>query len=153
MFSSTAILSVFVSLLLASQSVAAVPSPRSPSPFLSMRQSSSESDSGLTSFDPQCVGPCTKMNNTLSSITTVTEVCTNAVVSQVEACYDCELNVLAATLEFLQNDIDTLVQACADLGRPVKSVTIIAKSGGERLSLGISGSVVVGMAALFLVVL
>jgi hypothetical protein len=45
------------------------------------------------------------------------------------------------------------VQGCASLGHPVKSVTIVAKNGGERLSLGISGSVVVGLAALSLLVL
>ncbi|KAJ7911615.1 hypothetical protein B0H13DRAFT_567759 [Mycena leptocephala] len=152
MFGLTAILSVSVSLLLASQSVVAVPSPSSPSPFLSIRQSTSDSDSGLT-IAPQCVNPCTKLNNTISSTATVTAACTNAVVSQYEACYDCELNVLAATLEFLQNDINAFVQGCANLGHPVKSVTIVAKNGGERLSLGISGSVVVGLAALSLLVL
>jgi hypothetical protein len=45
------------------------------------------------------------------------------------------------------------VQNCANLGHPVKSVRIVAKNGGERLSLGISGSVIVGLAALSLVVL
>ncbi|KAJ7830287.1 hypothetical protein B0H13DRAFT_2114634 [Mycena leptocephala] len=122
--------------------IVAVPSPSSPSPFLSIRQSTSDSDSGLT-IAPQCVNPCTKLNNTISSTATVTAACTNAVVSQYEACYDCELNVLAATLEFLQNDINAFVQGCASLGHPVKS----------RLSLGISGSVVVGLAALSLLVL
>ncbi|KAJ7264363.1 hypothetical protein C8J57DRAFT_1332391 [Mycena rebaudengoi] len=157
MFGFTAILSISVSLLLASQSVVAVPSPNSPGPFLSIRQSASESNSGPTvlglTIAPQCVNPCTKMNNTDSSLTTVTEACTNAVVSQYETCFDCELNVLAASAEFFQDSINAFVQNCANLGHPVKSVKIVAKNGGERLSLGISASVVVGLAALSLVVL
>ncbi|KAJ6483017.1 hypothetical protein DFH09DRAFT_1372049 [Mycena vulgaris] len=155
MFGFTAILSVSVSLLLASQSVVAVPSPSSPSLFLSIRQSTSDSDSDfpLTTIAPQCVNPCNKLNNTISTATTVTESCTNTIASQFEACFDCELNVLAATQESLQNYINAFVQGCANLGHPVKSVTIVAKNGGERLSLGIFGSVVLGLAALFLVVL
>ncbi|KAJ7277121.1 hypothetical protein C8J57DRAFT_1308595 [Mycena rebaudengoi] len=152
MFGFTTILSVSVSLLLASQSVVAVPSPNSPSPFLSIRQNAPQSDPGLT-IAPQCANSCNKLNNTISSNPTVTQVCTNAVVSMVEACYDCELNVLAATLEFLQNDVNEFVQSCASLGHPVKSVTIVARSGGERLALGISASVVFGLAALSLLVL
>ncbi|KAJ7277169.1 hypothetical protein C8J57DRAFT_1713640 [Mycena rebaudengoi] len=148
MFGFTAILSVSVSLLLASQSVVAVPSPSSPSPLLFIRQSTNP---GRVTIAPQCVNPCTKVNNTVANMTTVIEACTNDVVSQYEACYDCELNALAATLEFLQKDINAFVQNCANLGHPVTSVTIV--NGGERLSLGISGSVAVGLAALSLVVL
>ncbi|KAF8202632.1 hypothetical protein K438DRAFT_1757956 [Mycena galopus ATCC 62051] len=131
MFGFTAILSVSVSLLLASQSVVAVPSTSS----LSIRQSTSDSDSdsdpGLT-IAPQCVNPCNKLNNTISAITTVTAACTNDIVSQYEACFDCELNVLAATQDVLQNFMNSFVQSCANLGHPVKSVTIVAKNGGER---------------------
>ncbi|KAJ7749721.1 hypothetical protein B0H16DRAFT_1691829 [Mycena metata] len=153
MFCSAAILSV--SLLLASQSVVAVPSPSSPSLVLSLRQSTSDSDSDfpLTSIAPQCVNPCNKLNNTITTATTVIESCTNTVVSQFETCFDCELNVLAATQESLQDYVNAFVQACANLGHPVKSVTIVAKNGGERLSLGIFSSVAVGLATLFLVVL
>ncbi|KAJ6495501.1 hypothetical protein DFH09DRAFT_1337320 [Mycena vulgaris] len=50
-------------------------------------------------------------------------------------------------------DINAFVQDWASLDHPVKSVTIVAKNGGERLSLGVSGSVVVGLAALSLLVL
>ncbi|KAJ7234085.1 hypothetical protein C8J57DRAFT_1381016 [Mycena rebaudengoi] len=164
MFGFTAILSISVpsdfeglrpsgqhwSLLLASQSVVAVPSPSSPSPFLFIRQSANP---GQVTIAPQCVNPCTQVNNTVANMTTVIQACTNDVVSQYEACYDCELNALAATLEFLEKDINAFVQNCANLGHPVKSVTIVAKNGGERLSLGISGSVIVGLAALSLVVL
>ncbi|KAF7341272.1 hypothetical protein MVEN_01863200 [Mycena venus] len=154
MFGFTAIFSVSVSLLLASQSVVAVPSPNSPNLFLSIRQSASDSDSdpGLT-IAPQCVNPCTKLNNTLTTTQTVTDACTNAVVDQYAACFDCELNVLADTQADLQDTVTAFVQGCANLGHPVKSVTIVAKNGGERLSLGISGSVVVGLAALSLMVL
>ncbi|KAJ6540370.1 hypothetical protein B0H19DRAFT_1381542 [Mycena capillaripes] len=151
MFGFTTIFSVSVSLLLASKSVMAVPSPGSPNLSLSIRQiTSDDSDPPIA---PQCVNACTKLNNTLATATTVTAQCTNDVVSQMEACYDCELNALEATLTDLQTNVNDFVQACANLGHPVKSVTIVAKNGGERLSLGISSFVVAGLAALSLVML
>ncbi|KAJ7239153.1 hypothetical protein C8J57DRAFT_1373093 [Mycena rebaudengoi] len=127
MFGFTGILSISVSLLLASQSVVAVPSPSSPSPFLFIRQSA----------------------NPGQNMTTVIQACTNDVVSQYEACYDCELNALAATLEFLQKDINGRSES--HVGNTHSDTQ--CSNGGERLSLGISGSVIVGLAALSLVVL
>ncbi|KAJ7328469.1 hypothetical protein DFH08DRAFT_1084536 [Mycena albidolilacea] len=146
----TAILSVSLSLLLASQSVVSGPSPAPQtyphSPLLSIRQSG-----GQIVIAPQCQTPCTKMEHSLDSATSAA-LCTNTIMSQAEACYDCNAKYGADTIAYLQNDINTFVASCAALGVPVKSVTIVAKSAGERLSLGISGPVV-GLAALFLVVL
>ncbi|KAF7352101.1 hypothetical protein MVEN_01172900 [Mycena venus] len=150
----TAILSASLSLLLASQSVLAVASPalRSPrSHLLSIRQDSS----GQFPIVSQCKTQCTTMETSLNNAASAgaAEICTSAIMSQIEACYDCEAKAGAETIQFFQDDVNTVVADCAQLGKPVKGFTVVAKNAGERLSLGISGSVVVGLAALSLVVL
>ncbi|KAJ6529276.1 hypothetical protein B0H19DRAFT_1384966 [Mycena capillaripes] len=149
MFGFTAIL---VSLsLLASQSVLAVasPAPDSPRSLLSIRQTAS----GTFPIVSQCKTQCTTMENSLNNAASPVDLCTSTIASQVEACYDCEAQAGAETVQFFQDDVNTFVADCAQLGKPVKSITVVAKNAGERLAFGTSGSVVLGLAALSLVVL
>ncbi|KAJ7866260.1 hypothetical protein B0H14DRAFT_3594635 [Mycena olivaceomarginata] len=89
------------------------------------------------------------MEHSLDSATSAA-LCTQTIMSQAEACYNCNAKYGADKIAYLQNDINTFVASCAELGVSLKSVTVVAKSAGERLLLGISGPVV-GLAALFLV--
>ncbi|KAJ6553293.1 hypothetical protein B0H19DRAFT_1263689 [Mycena capillaripes] len=143
---------ILVSLsLLAFQSVLAVASsaPHSPRSLLSIRQSSS----GTYPIVSQCKTQCTTMENSFNNAASDVDLCTKAVTSQMEECYDCESKAGAETVEFFQDIVNTFVADCADSGKPVKSVTVVAKNAGGRLSFGISGSVVLGLAALSLVAL
>ncbi|KAJ7453192.1 hypothetical protein FB451DRAFT_1281980 [Mycena latifolia] len=153
MFGFTTIFSASVSLLLASQSVVAVPSPRDPrSLLLSIRQSSTDSDPVIA---PECSKQCNQLDDTISNATDITSTCTNAIMSQFESCFDCEAKAGAATVQTLQDSVNSFVQTCADFDHPVNNVTVVPKNtnGGERLSLGVFGSVVVGLAALSLAAL
>ncbi|KAJ6563592.1 hypothetical protein DFH09DRAFT_477809 [Mycena vulgaris] len=151
MFGFTTILSASVSLLLASRSAMAVPSPSSPntrSLALSIRQ-----DSSVPVIAAQCSTQCNQLDYTLGNATSIAAGCTNAIMSQFESCFDCEAKAGAATIQTLQEAVNAFVQGCAALDHPVNNVTIVAKNGGERLSLGMFGSLVVGITALSLTAL
>ncbi|KAJ6571167.1 hypothetical protein B0H19DRAFT_1129317 [Mycena capillaripes] len=126
-------------------------SPHSSRSLLSIRQSSEPSDT--YPIVSQCKTQCTTIENLLNNTASAVDFCTNAVASQIEACYDCESNAGVETIEFFQEKVNTLVAECANLGKPVKSVTVVAKNAGGRVSFGIPGSVALGLAALSLVAL
>ncbi|KAK7019533.1 hypothetical protein R3P38DRAFT_2974426 [Favolaschia claudopus] len=139
-------------LLLASPSVLASPKP---SPLRTL-QLSARSDS-VPNLVPQCEAPCVKLEDTLGNATSAAEGCTQSVMSMFESCFDCEANAGAATVEVLQNAVNSFTRSCALIDHPVNNITVAAKNtnDGERVAVGmlrLSG-VVVGLATLSLVAL
>ncbi|KAK7038337.1 hypothetical protein R3P38DRAFT_2770608 [Favolaschia claudopus] len=134
MFGFATILSTF--LLLASPSVLASPKPST----LRTLQLSARSDSVPTSF------PNAKRHNATSAA----EGCTQSVMSMFESCFDCEANAGAATVEVLQNAVNSFTRSCALIDHPVNNITVAAKNtnGGERVAVGMLSGVVVGLATL-----
>ncbi|KAJ7872978.1 hypothetical protein B0H13DRAFT_2349278 [Mycena leptocephala] len=148
MFGFTTILSASVSLLLASQSVLAVPSPSSNIRSLRL--------SVRTLIAKQCETQCVQLDDTIGNATTVAAQCTSSIMSMFEACYDCEAKAGAETIETLQESVNSFVSLCADADHPVKNITVAAKSNsGERtrVAVGTVASLVVGLATMSLVAL
>ncbi|KAJ7138129.1 hypothetical protein C8R44DRAFT_766890 [Mycena epipterygia] len=152
MFGFTTVLSVSISLLLASQSVVAVPNPASRGTRSLLFSIRSDSDPTIV---PQCESQCEKLEDAIGNSTSPAALCTNLIISQFEACFDCEAKAGAATTATLQESVNSFVSSCADIDHPVNNVTIAAKStnGGERLSLGTVGSIVLGLVTALLAAL
>ncbi|KAJ7440543.1 hypothetical protein FB451DRAFT_126564 [Mycena latifolia] len=163
MFGFPSILSASLSLLLASRLVAAV---ETHSSQLSVRQTP-----GDTSISPGCTAQCTPLYDVTSDALDPASTCTDAIMSKFETCFDCEAVAGTAPVDTLQDAINSFVQSCADVDRPVRNVTVVGKQSngggstnstsegstkngrGERLSLGVFSPVVMALAILTLVAL
>ncbi|KAJ7813903.1 hypothetical protein B0H14DRAFT_3749149 [Mycena olivaceomarginata] len=151
MFGLTTIRSASISLLLASQSVIASPKPYTTRSLrLSVRANSEVPD-----IVPACETPCFKLEDTIGNSTSIATTCTQSVMSIFEQCFDCEAKNGAATVQFLQDSVNSFVASCADSDHPVKNITVAAKNtnGGERVAVGMVASFVVGLTAMSLAAL
>ncbi|KAF7364122.1 hypothetical protein MSAN_01071300 [Mycena sanguinolenta] len=140
MFGFTTILSVSLSLLLASHSVMASPRPYSPR-SLTLHLSVRDVDSEPT-IVPQCETVCFQLEDTIDNATTVETACTQSIMSMFESCFDCEAQAGAANVSDLQESVNEFVASCADADHPVNNITVVAKTtntkgnGGERVAMG-----------------
>ncbi|KAJ7154129.1 hypothetical protein C8R46DRAFT_1041876 [Mycena filopes] len=148
MFGFATILSASVSLLLASQSVLASPRP-SRSLQLSVR---SDDDPVIV---PACETQCNNLEDAIFNATTPAEACTPSIMTMFQTCLDCEAKNNAAPVAQLQAFVNSFVSDCADAKHPVTNITVAAKGGnsGERVAVGMLGSLVVGLVTVSLTVL
>ncbi|KAJ7706696.1 hypothetical protein B0H17DRAFT_1034284 [Mycena rosella] len=141
MFGFTTILSVSVSLLLAAPSVLAIPRPAPHNLNIRSLLSIRQSNSSIPAVAPECTTQCDKLSDALQNVATPSDSCIPSIMPLFESCFDCEVTAGAATQEFLQDTVNTFVEACGDLSHPVNNVTIVATNGGGRVEVGMFGSV------------
>ncbi|KAJ7279567.1 hypothetical protein C8J57DRAFT_1502217 [Mycena rebaudengoi] len=134
MFGLTTILSASVSILLASQSVLAVPN-QDIARSLSLRQTT-------TGFPSGCASQCQAVTDSLTADPDLSKTCSDATMDKLAGCYDCAA-ASGTDKATLQSSADLFASGCKSAGHPVKSVTIGAtkKGGAQRVSAGAAGVV------------
>ncbi|KAJ6556147.1 hypothetical protein B0H19DRAFT_1262246 [Mycena capillaripes] len=85
-----------------------------------------------------CTAPCDALSDSLSagSAGGLAAICTNTVVNNYAACYNCETKISGMTQESAQQAVDAYVSSCKAGGHPVNGVTISADGGSSPAASG-----------------
>ncbi|KAJ7745560.1 hypothetical protein DFH07DRAFT_776672 [Mycena maculata] len=78
----------------------------------------------------ECNPSCDPCEAFLQNVTDIDVLCTNAVASQCDVCFNCEVTIGVATQAQAQSAANSFVSQCAAAGVPVNNLTII--SGAEH---------------------